>query len=260
LNFRVIGLATFSDNILSALWGYNHLFSSVHLWTISYEEQFYLILPWIIGVLVTKSKRRKIEIFVTALMLLNFIRAVFIWNNTLHPAIWVLPITHFESVLGGLALGSGVLDDVLSSRKTLHLWITVFFSIVSVVMLPNIDVGRWSLILTYSLTGTSATLLVYLFLQDHTPLFKRVFVNKAAILMGKISYGLYVYHLLCLSIANYIILQFNINPQGSLTYTLAIAGTGLALTLAFAVASYNIYEKPFLLVKKRVTFINSKSV
>jgi peptidoglycan/LPS O-acetylase OafA/YrhL len=211
-------------------------------------------------VLVTKSKRRKIEIFVVTLIFLNFIRAIFIWNNTLHPAIWVLPITHFESVLGGLALGSGVLDDILSSRKTHHLWVTVFFSIVSVVMLPNIDVVGWSLILTYSLTGTSATLLVYLILQDRTPLLKRVLVNKAVLLMGKISYGLYVYHLLCLSIANHMILQFNINPQDNLPYTFAITGIGLTLTVAFAVSSYNIYEKTFLLVKKRVTFINSKSV
>ncbi len=40
---RVVGLLTFTDNFMTAVHGYNSLSTLAHLWTISYEEQFYVL-------------------------------------------------------------------------------------------------------------------------------------------------------------------------------------------------------------------------
>ncbi|HOO67414.1 MAG TPA: acyltransferase [Bacteroidales bacterium] len=44
INIRLIGLLAFSDNIFTAVKGYIPLPWANHLWTIAYEEQFYLFL------------------------------------------------------------------------------------------------------------------------------------------------------------------------------------------------------------------------
>src|SRR3990170_1154792 len=44
---RIIGMATFTDNFFSVFSRYNHLAFAAHLWTISYEEQFYAFIPWL---------------------------------------------------------------------------------------------------------------------------------------------------------------------------------------------------------------------
>ena len=45
---RTIGMLTFTDNLLTAVFGYSALLYSAHIWTISYEEQFYIIIPWVL--------------------------------------------------------------------------------------------------------------------------------------------------------------------------------------------------------------------
>ena len=44
---RLIAMATFTDNLLTASGrGWNGLPYSVHLWTLSFEMQFYLVIPF----------------------------------------------------------------------------------------------------------------------------------------------------------------------------------------------------------------------
>jgi len=70
--------------------------------------------------------------------------------------------------------------------------------------------------------------------------------------LGKVSYGLYVYHYLALLLAR--------NVMGSLRLLLGLpyALLGLALTIAFAIVSYHSLEVPFLKLKERFTYILSR--
>jgi len=45
---RIVGLLTFTDNFFAAFQGFNPIRFTGHLWTISYEEQFYLCLPFFV--------------------------------------------------------------------------------------------------------------------------------------------------------------------------------------------------------------------
>jgi peptidoglycan/LPS O-acetylase OafA/YrhL len=58
--------------------------------------------------------------------------------------------------------------------------------------------------------------------------------------LGKISYGLYVYHLLCIKIAERLLS----NDSGALHMVLRLL-LSLGITILFAAASYAILEKPF---------------
>jgi len=70
--------------------------------------------------------------------------------------------------------------------------------------------------------------------------------------LGRISYGLYVFHRLCYLIAE----SFLGVVPGLMGYFVTVA-VAFCLTLAFAGISYRFFEQPFLLLKKRFTFIPS---
>ena len=99
IEVRIFGLFAFSDNIMSAIYGYNPLPYAGHLWTIAYEEQFYIFIPIVIFLLVRSSIKTKLISLLSIFILFNAIRFIQIMNNVQHPAIWVLPISHFESTL-----------------------------------------------------------------------------------------------------------------------------------------------------------------
>jgi len=73
--------------------------------------------------------------------------------------------------------------------------------------------------------------------------------------LGKISYGLYVYHLLG------VLLVDNLLP-GDRSGVRALVRLALALgiTTLIAAVSYQVVEKPFLDLKKRFTYVRSRPV
>jgi len=71
--------------------------------------------------------------------------------------------------------------------------------------------------------------------------------------LGKISYGLYVFHLLCLH------LTVEVLPpsHGFLRSFVARRLGALALTLVLAMVSFEFLERPFLALKRRFTYVPS---
>jgi peptidoglycan/LPS O-acetylase OafA/YrhL len=87
--------------------------------------------------------------------------------------------------------------------------------------------------------------------------------RKPFLRLGKISYGLYVYHLLALHLAGLAVFWLQglfPQPLPSLLAGWAVSALGLMLTLALASLSYDVYEKPFLEWKKRFTKVASRPV
>jgi peptidoglycan/LPS O-acetylase OafA/YrhL len=73
--------------------------------------------------------------------------------------------------------------------------------------------------------------------------------------LGKISYGLYVYHALGNVLSNMLI------PVHAAFIQLALRPTAaLAVTILLASTSYQVLEKPFLKLKSRFAHIDSRPV
>ena len=73
--------------------------------------------------------------------------------------------------------------------------------------------------------------------------------------LGRISYGLYVFHVLALMCSDYLMPNFTVSAG-----RLALHGLlALTLTVALAAASYRWLETPFLKLKQRFTHVLSRS-
>lgn len=160
VRLRVIGLFAFSDNIMAAIHGYNIFPYSAHLWTIAYEEQFYILIPILILYLVRKSFKIKLIFFITVLVSFNIIRLIMITNNVNHPAIWVLPVTHFESTVLGMVIGFGMLDLFANKMNSMITGLIGIFCFLLLCLLPNVDIISYALVISYSLVGLSTTMIL----------------------------------------------------------------------------------------------------
>lgn len=254
VSFRIIGLFTFSDNIFTSIYGYNPMPFIAHLWTITYEEQFYLFIPLVIPFLMKSSIRRRGVYFVVFFMIFNGTRIAFIANQVGHPAIWVLPITHFESIILGIVMGFGGLNFLLKrfSPALLGLLGIAFYLLLN--LLPPIDHISYWLIISYTLVGLSTSLILMSIINNDQ--LKGLLSNKVLVFFGKRSYGLYVYHLLGDGISNLITAHIPTLPSGSL----AIFIYSLSFTILASIISYKVIETPFLKLKKRFEVVPSRPI
>jgi peptidoglycan/LPS O-acetylase OafA/YrhL len=84
-------------------------------------------------------------------------------------------------------------------------------------------------------------------------------IAETLYLLGKISYGLYVYHVLCLGGSRLLVGRFEACGRlGPLTAELVAMALALPATIAMAMLSYCYLESPFLRFKKRFTVIRSR--
>ena len=254
--WRVAGMFTFTENLFAAYTTvYNPFPYMRHLWTIAYEEQFYALIPWALLYLFKKASRVKLAIL-GATMVVGFIfRAIFIGLHVHYPAIWVLPFTHFDSILFGLFIGLGLFDSILNKIPWLLTGLMGLGALTAVCQLPSVEVATWGLMLTYLLTGLGSALLLHAVLSAGRSRSLRWLFSKPLAFLGKVSYGLYVYHLLAKGIASTI---FNGPITNYWLWVLAVFVLPLLLTIIMSSISYLLLEKPFLHVKDRFAVVASR--
>ncbi|MCL2652174.1 MAG: acyltransferase [Propionibacteriaceae bacterium] len=259
---HVISLSTFTENLWTALKGYTTSIPDVaHLWTISLEEQYYLILPFVVPVLLRFSKRVLAvggAVVIGVFMLNRLIAVIF---SMPHPFIWVLPIQGDAFVLGTM-LGLGVFDSFLQRVPTWAKFAAAIACLGYTVYLPYIGTGGYPDVIRYTFLAVGFLALMVAVLNSRNKVIDAVFGNRAVRYLGKISYGLYVFHELAISVA-----VGHIEPA----LTRAMGSDGwlfgsvfflivFALTLAVSALSYEVYEKRFLKLKQRFTAITSRPI
>jgi peptidoglycan/LPS O-acetylase OafA/YrhL len=78
--------------------------------------------------------------------------------------------------------------------------------------------------------------------------------NNPFVYLGRISYGLYVFHILGLMISDYVVHNQG-SSLGRYFFRVAVA---FAITVAFSAISYRWLESPFLTLKQRFTRVLSR--
>jgi peptidoglycan/LPS O-acetylase OafA/YrhL len=228
------------------------------LWSISVEEQFYLIAPWAVKTL----NRKSLYVFCAVLI---FVTNVYLYNlgqtRGSGTAIWFNSFVQFECFAAGILLClilHGRLPQLTMWQRTLLLTasgLCWFYSCYGLhARFDNFDnPGSWPLIGGYALATSGCILVLVAFLGVSPRL-----LPKWVIYLGRISYGLYVFHALAAYITGKLLIG-HLTSFNSPVYLLK-GVTALGLTVLMAALSYCYFETPFLKAKKRHAVIASHPV
>ncbi|HEY0758093.1 MAG TPA: acyltransferase [Acidisarcina sp.] len=254
---RMLVSVLFIANWAAVLHGWASI-SIQPLWSVSVEEQFYLVWPnfarygrsAIIGVSVALA-----AVSVGTLIYLGHRAGTEVtatWPNTLVQALFLSagaltaclssPETRTISLLARLVLGVGGFACWVLAGGGLHIVATHSPGTLNLV-------GGYLLVLL----GTFA-------LFTAVAGWDRGAVPKSLVYLGKISYGLYVFHVASLLVTEDLMDRTALAHHSPYLLVGAIGVAGLALTVTCAVLSYTCLEKPFLKLKKRFTVVASRPV
>jgi peptidoglycan/LPS O-acetylase OafA/YrhL len=229
-----------------------------HLWSISVEEQFYLTWPFMIKV----GGMRCVKTISLALLPASYLTIFIgsIYQSHLDVTVWLNSLVQFQFfALGALLaihLSGGSLDLSRRSRAAMLLAGMVSWLVASGVF--GIKRAGFTPHPAAMCAGYAAAALgsVLIFLAVLGIASGRL--PRSLVYLGKISYGLYVFHEMGLSISHSIRKAVGLASHTPLLFLLNTAAS-LAITILLAMLSYKYLEYPFLRLKRRFTFVESRS-
>lgn len=243
---RLLGIASLVENFLVSVSGYDTAIPYIaHLWTISYEFQIYALIPVAFLIYQAAGQRRFLVLIGALWAIALAARATYILLDAPHPMIWVLPFLRPESTLAGIALAVW--------RPISSFWLSAAALVagtIALVALPNVNEIGWSTMPIYIATALCAGGAVAL-ATGASKVIASTLSLRPVVWLGRISFGLYVFHMLCIGLAAQMIpLRFQ-----AIQFVLA-----LTLTIVMATVSYFLIERPFLRLKLRFTSIETAPI
>ena len=206
-------------------------------WTLSVEEQFYIIWPFLVKVL---NQRWLARLCVVLILLVPFVRW-FVWNE--FGWMW----TYMMTPLRADAFAFGAIVAIVGHQQLRRLAIYclyVGFPLLMWLVLTG-SYKRDSLLVAtggYTLNALVAAASLVLVLGHRKGLLSTLTMRH----IGKVSYGMYIYHPLCLVAASFL-LHTGDGIAGSLIQLLVVS----FLTIGVASISFYVFEIPFLQLKRR---------
>lgn len=224
------------------------------LWSVSIEEQFYLSWPWV----VRNLELRWIRNVALLLLIIPTITRVYLGTHHYPPIMfWCNTFARLDPILAGILLSIGLKGRTFKlsygTRVLLFtmalvglVWANKTFSLegLETITLRNSVLG-------YPLAGLLVSG-IFVSVMGAPEAGMRWTYLPFLTYLGRISYGLYVFHRLC-----YVIAESAFGVTKGPAHYFVIVLTGFCLTLALAATSYRFYERPFLRLKERFTYILS---
>lgn len=239
----------------------SHFFT--HLWSLSVEEQFYLIWPLLIF-LTPREKFKQLCFTAIGLGFIFRLAITLIYRTQLFPflltdpqqAVNVLPFSHLDA----FAFGAYISRFELPRPRLQLLALTVTVPAVGL-LTDFLSKGTVTLALGYDLPMTGFykevwgyTLLNYLFAVliycvARTNFLTGILESAPLRYLGKISYGLYVYHYGIIAIIVALFRKYDIDYSLRSPQMFVVS---MSATLLIATLSFYLLEKPIINLKDRI--------
>jgi peptidoglycan/LPS O-acetylase OafA/YrhL len=225
-----------------------------HTWSLAIEEQFYLLWPW----LILFVPRRWELLFAIGVFLSGYVFKVS-WD-LIHPGtingMFLLPY-QLDTLGAGILLAvisqpaySSLLDTRSVRFCTKYSW-----ALIPVLLAASMLLKKDSSFLQPVFFPLSLSLLTVLLVHKATlgfnGFFGRIIESKAMVLVGQISYGVYLYHLVIPFFVSVACSKLHISFPSNDYLQAAIY---IPVTLLTAYVSWRWFETPFTRLKKRFEY------
>jgi peptidoglycan/LPS O-acetylase OafA/YrhL len=225
------------------------------LWSVSVEEQFYLLWPPIVARL---SRQQIIYAALGMILIANVTRVMLLVSSATPMALWASTLAHLDSIALGILLAIMLRGRAPSIRPGARIGLlicgAVCITLRGYFQTATGDLMSWGTTL-FGWPAVAVTCAVTLFA------FIGVKVDRPWLqYLGKISYGLYAYHMFCIMTVDQLLAIQHRVSEHTFLHAAVRECLSLGLTIAVSAVSYTVLEKPFLKLKERFTRVHSRPI
>lgn len=266
LLLSVIGLLVLEREALTkSIWYYLVLFANIpfitqttitilrHYWSLGVEEQFYLFWPWVVQRV--SKLARWIIVFIIVMLVLKFLAWIYFKKTGNEIPLSAIHFTRFH------CMGIGALGAILTYQGNQR--------VRKIAFLPIVQIGAWLTILLMAFNQFD----IFRLINDEVVavitvvIIWNVSANPKAIIrleypvldyLGKISYGIYIYHPLFIFLGSHLLAGY-FRSLGNPWDHIAIYVFITSMTILTAAVSFRYFEKRFIRLKDRFSRVHSSA-
>jgi peptidoglycan/LPS O-acetylase OafA/YrhL len=254
---------TLFGNYSSGAHGYPPVWTLAHLWTVTLEEQFYIVWPLILS-LMLRLRRAALWALIPALLVGTICLRLHYVGHSRHPFIWTNTLTRLDPLLMGIALAlwrrthpprPGWLIPILKLALGVG-------AVVSISWAPPIETQSRNIAWQFLATAAGFALILDAVLPLGRNPLSWFLSRRPLVWLGKLTYGLYVYHILGLQFGGLLVAPLQrhhwVKTEAAVLGSHALIS--FALTVAVAALSYRFFESFFLRMKDKLSRVKSRPV
>jgi peptidoglycan/LPS O-acetylase OafA/YrhL len=224
------------------------------LWSIGVEEQFYLAWP-----LLVKFAIKRIIVFLLAFIWFKFALTLVLEAWVTFQDLTILrQITRLWVLLQveQMAIGAIGAWALFENKKPILAFIdhpaTYAASIALICCLFILPVHHWWI--NYA---EAVVFMVLIMNLSTNPAIKLNMESKALNTLGNISYGIYMYHTICITVVLFGLRSFGLELVNYTVFNVLLYTLSTLMTIVVAYYSYELFEKRFLTFKERFMVVKS---
>ncbi|MHB1518992.1 MAG: acyltransferase family protein [Acidimicrobiales bacterium] len=214
------------------------------MWSLSFEEQFYLIWPWVtIFALTVRRSLRSVAIALFVVMVIIDVHMAMMYRGL---GSWYADFVRTDTRAGSILIGCLLAHVWIRGREpkrylTQTAWIAALFLLIC---LPLAGTTGPFLYRGGLVAIDAACAVLILAIVDGRWLGRRFFEWRPLVLMGMISYGFYLWHLP---------IFFAIRYYGTHWNDVVRVVVAVVATFALSITSFFVVERPFMRRKNRLS-------
>ncbi|MBN2576302.1 MAG: acyltransferase [Deltaproteobacteria bacterium] len=254
---------TLFGNYSSGAHGYPAVATLGHMWTVTLEEQFYVAWPLTLT-LMLRVRRGFLWLLLAILLAATIALRLHLVGGLPHPYIWTNTLARLDPLVIGIAIAvwrhshaprPGWIAPIVKLAAGLLLVTSIAFA-------PPIETQSKNVAWQFLATAAGFGLILDATLARGKNPLSWLLSARPLVWLGKLTYGLYVYHVLGLQIG-----QELVDFLQSRHIVTSVAGAflshsliSLLVTVGIAAESYRLFESFFLRLKDRWSRIKSRPV
>ncbi len=223
-----------------------------HLWSLSVEEQFYLLWPWL---MLYPNKKTLLPIILCSIFI-GIAAQLYLMDVMLGDILTVACLDGFG--LGALLAWVSVYKPALL-KKTYPIWVILAIISCALQILRVASHSSYVVLPSRTLTALCTIwmiIAIILYREKKSLFFNGLLNNEILVFIGKISYGIYLYHLILpYCTASALVYLNSFLPAGIRAYNFyLIRLENFFILIALSYLSWKLIEQPILRYKKRFTY------